>query len=111
MRFMDHTASASTQDVPPRRDVSTSVLLFALLCFALLCFALLCFDLLSRNSLNLGINLGAAQAFLSLVLPDLEQSGPRVRDPAKEKEVRLAAEKAIKEIRSYGFEVIILDLL
>lgn len=39
------------------------------------------------------------------MLPDLEQSGPRVRDPVKEKKVREAAEKAIKEIRTYGFEV------
>lgn len=44
------------------------------------------------------------------MLPDLEQSGPRVRDPVKEKQVRVAAEKAIKEIRSYGFEVTILDV-
>lgn len=46
-----------------------------------------------------------AQTFLNLVLPDLEESRLRKRDPAKEKEVREAAEKAIKEIRSYGFEV------
>lgn len=39
------------------------------------------------------------------MLPDLEQSGPRARDPAQEKQVREAAEKAIKEIRTYGFEV------
>ncbi|CBJ27050.1 conserved unknown protein [Ectocarpus siliculosus] len=45
------------------------------------------------------------QAFLTLVLPDLENSGPRTRDPAKEKEVREAAEGAIKEIRTYGFEL------
>lgn len=38
-------------------------------------------------------------------MPDLEQSGPRVKDDAKEKKVREAAEKAIKEIRTYGFEV------
>ncbi|CAM9184061.1 unnamed protein product [Ectocarpus fasciculatus] len=43
--------------------------------------------------------------FLALVLPDLEKSGPRTRDPAKEKEVRQAAERAIKEIRTYGFEL------
>lgn len=61
--------------------------------------------LLSRFRRNAESNLGGTQAFLSLVLPDLEQSGPRVRDPAKEKEVRVAAEKAIKEIRSYGLEV------
>ncbi|CAM9928097.1 unnamed protein product, partial [Ectocarpus sp. 6 AP-2014] len=45
------------------------------------------------------------QAFLTLVLPDLEKSGPRTRDPAKEKKVREAAEGAIKEIRTYGFEL------
>ncbi|CAM9902877.1 unnamed protein product [Pylaiella littoralis] len=45
------------------------------------------------------------QAFLKLVLPDLEQSGPRIRDPLKEKRVREAAELAIKEIRTYGFEL------
>lgn len=39
------------------------------------------------------------------MLPDLEKSGPRARDPAKEKQVREAAEWAIKEIRTYGFEV------
>lgn len=38
-------------------------------------------------------------------MPDLEKSGPRVKDPKKEKQVREAAEKAIKEIRTYGFEV------
>lgn len=42
---------------------------------------------------------------MKLVLPDLEQSGPRIRDPLKEKRVREAAELAIKEIRTYGFEV------
>ena len=45
------------------------------------------------------------QAFLQLVLPDLEGSSPRVADPVKEEKVRQAAEKAIKEIRLYGFEV------
>eukprot|EP00903_Cladosiphon_okamuranus_P005943 g5872.t1 len=45
------------------------------------------------------------QAFLSLVVPDLEKSGPRVKDAEKEKKVREAAEKAIKEIRTYGFEL------
>lgn len=45
------------------------------------------------------------QNFLALVLPDLEKSAPRTRDPAKEKQVREAAERAIKEIRTYGFEV------
>lgn len=49
--------------------------------------------------------LSSHQAFLQLVLPDLEQSSPRVADPAKEEKVRQAAEKAIKEIRMYGFEV------
>lgn len=42
---------------------------------------------------------------MKLVLPDLEQSGPRTRDPLKEKQVRDAAEQAIKELRTYGFEV------
>ncbi|CAN0336239.1 unnamed protein product, partial [Hapterophycus canaliculatus] len=46
-----------------------------------------------------------AQEFLRLVLADLEQSTPRARDPKKEKEVREAAERAIKEIRAYGFEL------
>ncbi|CAM9476640.1 unnamed protein product, partial [Ectocarpus sp. 4 AP-2014] len=45
------------------------------------------------------------QAFLALVLPDLEKPGPRTRDPAEEKKVREAAEGAIKEIRTYGFEL------
>eukprot|EP00904_Undaria_pinnatifida_P005201 jgi/Undpi1/1810/HiC_scaffold_12.g05197.m1 len=45
------------------------------------------------------------QAFLQLVLPDLEGSSPRVADPVKEEKVRQAAEKAIKEIRLYGFEL------
>eukprot|EP00752_Nemacystus_decipiens_P018722 g16785.t1 len=45
------------------------------------------------------------QEFLSLVLPDLEKSGPRVRDAGMERQVREAAEKAIKEIRTYGFEL------
>lgn len=40
-----------------------------------------------------------------MVLPDLESSGGRTKDPAKEEQVRQAAAKAIKEIRSYGFEV------
>ncbi|CAM9608627.1 unnamed protein product [Scytosiphon promiscuus] len=45
------------------------------------------------------------QEFLRLVLPDLEQPAPRARDPNKEKDVREAAERAIKEIRAYGFEL------
>lgn len=45
------------------------------------------------------------QEFLQLVLPDLEQAAPRARDPNKERQVREAAERAIKEIRAYGFEV------
>ncbi|CAN0334387.1 unnamed protein product [Laminaria digitata] len=47
----------------------------------------------------------SGDAFLQLVLPDLEQSSPRTADPAKEEKVRQAAEKAIKEIRMYGFEL------
>ncbi len=65
--------------------------------------------LVSLRILILHTKLCAAQSFLSLVLPDLE-SGTRKEDKVKEKEVKLAAEKAIKEIRSYGFEVTILDL-
>lgn len=45
------------------------------------------------------------QDFLALVLPDLESSTDRAKDPAKEEQVRQAAAKAIKEIRSYGFMV------
>lgn len=62
------------------------------------------FSVIKSFFVHLGIE-RQTQAFLSLVLPDLEKSGPRARDPAKEKQVREAAEWAIKEIRTYGFEV------
>lgn len=38
-------------------------------------------------------------------MPDLASTRRRERDPDKEEKVRQAAERAIKEIRTYGFEV------
>lgn len=62
-------------------------------------------DLMCCACVLLGGLGGVLQEFLAMVLPDLESSGGRSKDPAKEEQVRQAAAKAIKEIRSYGFEV------